>query len=115
MDLKLRILIGLLLVCFKYSAVKLTDEFHCDKHVNKLITGDDSLPEIFENHSGLLEAYLLRDKSTLTCFEFIIQLMNYKKWTNNENASLPVYKQEKRQLPKKPNRRRPKNKYQATN
>ena len=80
----------------------------CEEYFGIEITSSEYLG-LFKSHPSLIEAYRLRNKSTLSCFDFIIQLMAVS--NDDENTSLPVNKQEKRQLAKKPSRRKLENKY----
>ncbi len=78
---------------FCCSAVKST-KMDCEEYFGIEITSNEYLG-LFKSHPSLIEAYRLRNKSTLSCFDFIIQLMAVS--NDDENTSLPVNKQEKRE------------------
>ena len=109
MNLKQKLLIGLLLFALYYSTVEST-EVKCDERIDKLITRNGYLEKI-DSRPDLIEANKQRNKSIFICFDLITELLAL---SSKENASLVTNKiqQEKRQLAKKKSRRKYANKYQ---
>ena len=77
-------------------------EVDCDDHLKNAM-GKNGFLSLNLNHPEIADAYMLRNKSTYMCFDFLIRLMNLSNLSNESQEN----KQEKRQLAVKSNRRKP--------